>query len=108
MVCGDNQLESLDLRNGNNQALWYFSSIGNPSLNCIDVDDVSWAEYSWARDTWTQFSTNCNPSSIQEHVPYRKLIKVVDMFGRVVIPKPNVPLFYIYDDGTTEKRLIIQ
>ena len=38
----------------------------------------------------------------------RKLIEVVDIFGRVVIKSKNQPLFYIYDDGTVEKRIIIE
>lgn len=37
----------------------------------------------------------------------KKLIKIVDVLGRESKPKPNVPLFYIYDDGTVEKRMII-
>jgi len=32
---------------------------------------------------------------------------VLDVFGRSITPKPNMPLLYIYDDGTTEKKLII-
>ena len=51
--CSNNLLISIDLRNGNNQGLWYFNSMNNQALNCIDVDDVAWADYNWARDTWT-------------------------------------------------------
>ncbi|MGY8987835.1 MAG: hypothetical protein ACKVG7_04695 [Flavobacteriales bacterium] len=39
--CGSNQLTSLNMKNGNNQGLWYFKSTNNPSLLCIDVDDVA-------------------------------------------------------------------
>ena len=106
--CGSNQLTYIDLRNGNNSGLWYFQSMNNPALNCIDVDDVAYADYNWAHDTWTQFSTNCNPSSIQNHAPHRKLLKILDVFGRSVTAKPNMTLFYIYDDGTIRKRLIIK
>jgi Leucine-rich repeat (LRR) protein len=106
--CSDNQLVSVDVRNSNNSGLWYFNSIGNPTLNCIDVDDVAYADYTWAHDTWTQFSTNCNPSAVQNYISHRKLIKVLDVFGRVVSPKPNMALIYIYDDGTTEKKLFLK
>ena len=37
-----------------------------------------------------------------------KLIKVVDVLGRESKEKSNVPLFYIFDDGTVEKRIIIE
>ena len=106
--CGNNQLTSMDVRNGNNQGLWYFMSINNPSLNCIDVDDVAWADYNWARDTWTSFSTNCSVSGIDDQLPNKRLLKVVDIFGRTISPKPNIPLLYIFDDGTVEKKLFVE
>jgi len=107
--CSNNLLMSIDLRNGNNQGLWYFNSMNNQALNCIDVDDVAWADYNWARDTWTSFSTNCSVSGIDENkTPNKRLLKVVDIFGRTITPKPNTPLFYIFDDGTVEKRISIQ
>ena len=84
-----------------------FNSVNNPSLTCIDVNDVATAEYNWATDNWTNFSTNCNTTEIEGYSSQRKLIKVLDVFGRSIIPKPNMPLLYIYDDGTTEKKLII-
>jgi Leucine-rich repeat (LRR) protein len=105
--CGSNQLTYIDVRNGNNSGLWYFNSLNNPSLTCIDVNDVATAEYNWATDSWTNFSTNCNTTEIEGYSSQRKLIKVLDVFGRSIIPKPNMPLLYIYDDGTTEKKLII-
>jgi len=36
-----------------------------------------------------------------------KLIKIVDVLGRIAIPKPNTPLFYIYDNGRVEKKITI-
>ena len=106
--CGNNQLASIDLRNGNNQGLWYFNSMNNQALNCIDVDDVAWADYNWARDTWTSFSTNCSVSGIDDKLPNKRLLKVVDIFGRTISPKPNIPLLYIFDDGTVEKKLFVE
>ena len=38
----------------------------------------------------------------------RKLEKVVDILGKQTKTKTNVPLFYIYDDGTVEKRIVIE
>lgn len=106
--CASNQLVSVDVRNGNNSGLWYWNSMGNSSLNCIDVDDVFYADYAWATDSWTQFSNNCNPSSVNQFVAHKKLIKVLDVFGRNVTPKPNMTLFYVYDDGTIEKKIMIK
>ncbi len=106
--CASNQLVSVDVRNGNNSGLWYWNSMGNSSLNCIDVDDVLYADYAWATDSWTQFSNNCNPSSVNQYVNHKKLIKVLDVFGRNITPKPNMTLFYVYEDGTIEKKIMIK
>jgi len=38
----------------------------------------------------------------------RKLIGTKDMIGRTVYSKKNMPLFYIYDDGFVEKKLILE
>ena len=106
--CGSNQLTYIDVRNGNNSGLWYFNAMNNPSLTCIDVNDVATAEYNWATDSWTNFSTNCNTTEIEDYNSQRKLIKVLDVFGRSVTPKPNMTLLYIYSDGTVEKIIIIE
>jgi len=38
----------------------------------------------------------------------RKLLKMVDVLGRETQSRNNTPLFYIYDDGTIEKRITIE
>ena len=40
--------------------------------------------------------------------PNRKLQKTVDMLGRDIKPKANTPFIEIYDDGTVEKRIVIE
>ena len=37
-----------------------------------------------------------------------KLLKVVDLLGRNIKEVKNEPLFYIYDDGTVEKKIILE
>ena len=108
VTCSNNNLTSIDLRNGNNSGLWYFMSINNPSLTCIDVDDVAYCEYTWAVDTWTSFSNNCFPTHVNGVTNNKKLIRVIDIHGRIISPKPNIPLIYIYSDGSREKRIFIQ
>jgi len=36
------------------------------------------------------------------------LVKRLDLLRRETKEKKNIPLFYIYDDGTVEKRIIIE
>jgi len=47
------------------------------------------------------------PSSIEEHSSNKELLKITDLLGRET-KQTNQPLFYIYDDGTVEKRIVIE
>ena len=114
LYCSDNQLTSLDVRNSNNTNFTFFWVTNNPNLYCIDVDNSSWSAANWTVSNFPQsidatmsFSINCNPSSIQEHTTNKELLKVTDLLGRET-KQTNQPLFYIYDDGTVEKRIVIE
>ena len=105
--CRLNQLISLSVKNGNPTGLWYFTATDNPNLLCVEVDDVAYANANWAIDNTAVFSTNCNPSTVNDiYDEDRRLVKIVDLFGREVYqPILNQTLMYIYNDGTVEKRL---
>ena len=115
LACNANQLINLDLRNGNNTNIQVLYSFDNPNLFCIDVDDASWSNTNWTAcnppcfDTTMSFSENCSlPSAIQEYATNKELLKVTGLLGRGTKGKKNEPLFYIYNDGTVEKRIIIE
>ena len=38
----------------------------------------------------------------------RKLIKRIDFLGRKIKPNPNTPFIEIYDDGSIEKKIVIE
>ena len=38
----------------------------------------------------------------------KTLVKIIDMLGQETPYRRNTPLFYIYDDGTVEKRIVIE
>ena len=40
--------------------------------------------------------------------PNRKLQKTVDILGKQTKPQTNTPFIEIYDDGTLEKRIVIE
>jgi hypothetical protein len=44
---------------------------------------------------------------LNELSEYKKLIKIIDVFGRESEGLKNQPLIYIYDDGTSEKKIFI-
>ena len=38
----------------------------------------------------------------------KELLRVIDILGREVDEKRNTLLFYIYDDGSVKKRIVVQ
>ena len=108
-IISTNFLTSLDLRNGNNTNMGQCTFAGNASLTCINVDDSTFSPgIAWVLDPQHYLSNNCPPpSSIQEHTTTKELLKVTDLLGRET-KQTNQPLFYIYDDGTVEKRIVIE
>ena len=61
-------------------------------------------------EIWSFFSkmSLSNSTGLHENYQDRKLIKVFDILGRQSIERKNTFLFYIYNDGTVEKRIIIE
>ena len=113
LSCNDNKLTSLNLRNGNNSNFTNFISISNPNLKCINVDDAAWSTTNWTFannniDAQQYFSTNCSTTGIQENTTKKELLRITDLLGRETKGKKNEVLFYIYDDGVVEKKIIIE
>ena len=109
LVCPENQLTALDIRNNSNSLS--LNTINNLSLSCINVDDSTFSANNWTNNIDPQhyFSNNCSGTTALDETPVtNKLIKTIDIFGRKTIPKLNSPLFYIYEDGTIEKKIIVK
>ena len=47
-------------------------------------------------------------SSIEEINNTKKIRKITDVLGREINEENNTQLFYIYDDGTVEKKITIE
>lgn len=61
--CNTNDLTYLNLQNGNNSNFEFFTSLLNPNLTCIQVDDVAYSNANWANiDAQSFFSENCSPT----------------------------------------------
>ena len=113
LQCYNNLLTSLDVRNGNNQNINEFKTAFNPQLYCIDVDDDVWSTSIWTSgwgniDAQHYFSNNCSGTVIDEIIKHKELLKIIDVLGRDTKGTKYEPLFYIYDDGTVEKKIIIE
>ena len=53
-------------------------------------------------------SINSSTEIIDNNIINRRIIKVIDFLGRETLESINTPLFYIYDDGTVEKKIILK
>ena len=97
---------------------WYISeglpTTGN-SINCLFEDQIYWetgAPTPWG--SWTFIHNNPGddlntPTGINNILPNNKqLIKLVDLLGKETKSKNNTPLFYIFDDGTVERKIIFE
>ena len=118
LQCGNSQLQCLNIANGNNVNLTDCGISFCPLLYCIEADDSVYMNNNWQQhfnpiDSQYYFSNNCSnfcssiTSLIQEHTTNKELLKVTDILGRET-KQTNQPLFYIYDDGTVEKRIVIE
>ena len=81
----------------------------NPSLTCIQVDDAAWSTANWTDiDPQHYFSTNCSATNINEQTTNKELLRTTDLLGRETTDNKDEVLFYIYDDGTVERRIVIE
>ena len=107
--CSDNQLTELNIKNGYNINITLFNSTYNTSLSCIEVDNANWSTINLTNiDPQHYFSTDCSVTVIDEVITNKKLLKTTDLLGRETEGKKKEPLFYIYDDVTVEKHIIIE
>ena len=72
----------------------------------VGVNDT--IDYAVLIDNFVLLETT-EPVSVHEvNSNNKQLLKIVDVLGRESKPNSNTPLFYIYSDGTMEKKLIIE
>lgn len=111
---------------------YYLMSGVYPQLGCGQIDTI-WSSYNTPISTVvvcvngiadttqaqqgpvvvTEPNASCAigspfPLSIEEQNKTKTLLKVTDMLGRNAKESKNTPLFYIYDDGTVEKKIIVE
>ena len=98
--------------------LWYFgdgdsSTIFNPNHTYLDtgiynVTLLANTNNGCLVDTATSTVTITVSASLNEIKSSKILIKIINVLGRETPYKKRTPLFYIYDDGTVEKRITIE
>jgi len=82
-----------------------------PSWDCVNNACVDPQDGNGIYTTLSACQANCDVISIEENNKHKTLVKIVDVLGKEIKPKEvigNTTLFYIYDDGTVEKQIIIE
>ena len=101
----------LDLEQLQDTDLVYIDTfnVGVPvTYNCIENSCIDPANATGIYSTLAACQAICNATAIEENNTTKQLLKITDVLVRESKPAPNVPLFYRYDDGTVEKRIVIE
>jgi hypothetical protein len=91
----------LNLQNGNNSNLTFFSATNNPALTCIQVDNASYMNANWSagKDAGANFSTNCQAGSIES----------VESPGVInIFPNPSAGIFTVQHKGQAFSKLAVR
>lgn len=56
----NNLFSFINLQNGINTDVANFNAVGNPNLDCIQVDDTNSINSNWVKDDTTTYNENCN------------------------------------------------
>jgi len=99
VMAGDGVFTTLlPFQGSGNEVKFYIRAENNDAL----ILNPQRAEYEFYVYSSVSGITDISPNN------NRKLIKITDVLGRITIAERGVPLFYIYDDGTVEKKFILE
>lgn len=86
-------------------------------FGCYDTWDSNLHWYSWRQIGnginygiygFNKFNIDKIFTEVDDDLNTEKLYKIIDILGKEVDKKQNIPLFYLYDNGTIEKKIIIE
>jgi Leucine-rich repeat (LRR) protein len=107
LSCHNNQLTSLNVKNGNSLNNGYLESWNNLNLSCIEVDSVEWSTANWANTNTASFSENCsgvgitvnnestapmfypNPTTGNLFITEKADISLRDLSGKLLLEEKN-------------------
>ena len=83
------------------EVLW-----GNEGIGYIEVTET---DTNGCSTTSTLEVTISNePTNINEYNKTRKLIKTINLLGQEIKPQKNQPVIEIFDDGSVEKKIVVE
>ena len=108
-IAASNNLTGADALGGDWDLEYINGAIAAPKLAVDQYQHSLSTLYSDDFSNINSHSSNCYPPTvgIEEQTTNKKLLRITDLLGRET-KQTNQPLFYIYDDGTVEKRIVIE
>ncbi len=79
-----------------------------PSWDCVGGICVDPGTGTGMYPDQTACNAVCGVSEIKEYTTKKELLKITDLLGKKTKGTKNEVLFYNYDDGTVEKKIIIE
>ena len=58
-------------------------------------------------DSIVNLNLTVTTTSVQEFINNKQIVRINNMLGQETPYRRNTPLIYIYDDGTVEKKIVI-
>ena len=93
------------------QEIWNFfsqMSFTAPSWDCVNNACIDPGTGTGMYLNLAACTSACVVSAIEEYATNRELLKVTDLLGREAKEIKNTLLFYIYNDGTVEQKIILE
>ena len=93
------------------QEIWNFfsqMSFTAPSWDCVNNACIDPGTGTGMYLNLAACTSACVVSAIEEYATNKELLKVTDLLGREAKEIKNTLLFYIYNDGTVEKKIILE
>ena len=80
----------------------YWSNVGSAIISVTETD------IGGCIGNQIDFSSLITSTEIYKSMNLKQLLKATDLLGRETKPQTNTPFIEIYDDGTVEKRIVIE
>ena len=90
--------------------IWLYK-VNNGLHEWFDVAPWGTDDFWASEEIWDFFNqTTNNTLDLYEEIntQIKEVVKITDLIGRETPFKPNTPLLYIYNDGTVERKMIIE
>ncbi|WP_298421784.1 hypothetical protein [uncultured Kordia sp.] len=82
--CRNNDLSTVNVKNGNNANVTFFNATNNPNLSCIQVDDRVYSTNQWSDiDAQSFFTTDCRQTNIPD-ANFENYLETHDATGNTV------------------------